>query len=83
MSVALLVALLVITFTEMGEGVDPVMLYKFYELSDATRPFDKRALLHLRDMGVGGHFKAVLCDGIGPLSSDHEFLQALRAEFSV
>jgi hypothetical protein len=77
------VALLVSTFTEMGEGVDAVMLYKFYELSDVTRPFEKIALLHLRDMGVGGHFEAVLCDGIGPLSSDHEFLQALRAQFSV
>jgi hypothetical protein len=42
------VALLVSTFTEIGEGVDPVMLYKFYELSDATRPFEKIALLHLK-----------------------------------
>jgi hypothetical protein len=40
------VALLVSTFTEMGEGVDPVMLYKFYELSDVTRPFENIALLH-------------------------------------
>jgi hypothetical protein len=71
------VALLVSNFTEMGEGVDPLMLYKFYELSDATRPYEKTASLHLRDMGVGGHFEAVLCDGIGTLSSDHEFLQAL------
>jgi hypothetical protein len=77
------VALLVRTFTEMGEGVDPVMLYKFYELSDVTRPFEEIALLHLRDMGVGGHFELDLCDGIGPLSSDHEFLQALWAQFSV
>jgi hypothetical protein len=77
------VALLVSTFTEMGEGVDPVMLYKLYELSDVTRPFQKIALLHLRDTGVGGHFEAVLCDGIGPLSSDHECLQALRAQFSI
>jgi hypothetical protein len=77
------VALLVNSFTEMGEGVDPVMLYKFYALSDVTRPFKKIALLHLRDMGVGSHFEAVLCDGIGPLSSDHTFLQALRAQFSV
>jgi hypothetical protein len=77
------VALLVSTFNEMEEGVDPVMLYKFYELSDATRPFEKIALLHLRDMGVGGHFEAVLCDSIGPRSSDHEFRQALRTQFSV
>jgi hypothetical protein len=67
----------------MGEGVDPVMLYKFYELHDVTRPFENIDSLHLRDMGVCGHFEAVLFDGIGPLSSDHEFLQALRAQFSV
>jgi hypothetical protein len=71
-------ALLVSTFKEMGEGVDPSMVHKFYELSDAAKPYEKIALLHLRDMGHGGHFEAVLCDGIGSLCSDHPFLEALR-----
>jgi hypothetical protein len=76
------VALLVSTFSEMGEGVDPVSVHKFYKLSNATQSFGKVVLLHLRDMGFGGHFEAVQCDGIGALCSDHAFLQKLRAQYS-
>ena len=76
------VALLVSTFTEMGEGRNPTVSYSFHELSEPSRPFEKVALLHLRDMGTGGHFEAVLCDGDGSLCRDHEFLRALRDEAS-
>ena len=72
------VALLVSTSTELKEGLNPILLHKFYELSEGSQPSKQIALLHLRDMGTGGHFEAVLCDGIGSLCSDHAFLRALR-----